>query len=302
MQSTRRHRREGRLIWDIFKLAHHCSYLTLGPERGENETEPVEDVAWLFEEQMQRGGIIVSTSKPIPEKGSDEDESTQPPHRQAASYYTRNVNKKDGQFIVTMKHPSEAAPRAAGHRHRPVESDGASHAAGRSRRRDRRPGAACRATPMNSDFLDPGGETVPTHGLALPRAQALAQLAGSGALNYVRLIGCRRLPGAGGMAEEAILLDLDIERGQLVAHDIRYIERVAAVFRSDDAAAPEVLALRSDFPCVPHLNLRTQELPRCLCLYDRTWPELALRWTPAAFVERIRQWLALTAQGGAAPG
>src|SRR5712692_11241461 len=86
VQTTRRHGREARLVWDIFKLPHHCSYLTLGPERGKDETEPVEDVAWLFEDQMQRGGIIVSTSKPIPAKGSDEDKSSQPPHRQAANY------------------------------------------------------------------------------------------------------------------------------------------------------------------------------------------------------------------------
>ena len=110
-------------------------------------------------------------------------------------------------------------------------------------------------------------------------------------------MGCRRLASIAGTAEEAILLELDVERGQLVAHDIRHSERVAAVFRGDDATAPEVLALRRDFPSVPHLNFRFQELPRCLCLYDRNWSELVLRWTPAAFVERIRQWLALTARG-----
>ncbi len=111
VQTTRRHRREARSIWDIFKLPHHCSYLTLGPERGADETEPVEDVAWLFEDQMQRGGIIVSTSKPIPTKGSDEDKSDQPPHRQAADYCRRIVAQKDGEFIVTMKHPRESAPK-----------------------------------------------------------------------------------------------------------------------------------------------------------------------------------------------
>lgn len=111
VQTTRRHGREARLIWDIFKLPHHCSYLTLGPERGRDETTPVKDVAWLFEDQMQRGGIIVSTNKPIPTKGSDEDKSDQPPHRQAAAYYRRIVGEKDGEFIVTMEHPRESAPK-----------------------------------------------------------------------------------------------------------------------------------------------------------------------------------------------
>jgi len=111
VQTTRRHGREGRLIWDIFKLPHHCSYLTLGPERGRDETTPAKDVAWLFEDQMERGGIIVSTSKPIPIKGSDEDKSDQPPHRQAEAYYRRIVGEKDGEFIVTMEHPRESAPK-----------------------------------------------------------------------------------------------------------------------------------------------------------------------------------------------
>jgi hypothetical protein len=111
VRSTRRHKRELRLIWDIFKLPHHCSYKSLGPDRGRDETKPVRDVAWLFEEQMQRGGIIVSPSKPIPVKGSEEDKSDQPPHRQAANYYRRIIREKDGEFIVTMEHPRVSAPK-----------------------------------------------------------------------------------------------------------------------------------------------------------------------------------------------
>lgn len=111
VQTTRAHQRDERLEWDIVKLMHHCSYLTLGPDRGRDETKPVEDVAWLFEDQMQRGGIIVSTSKPIPIKDTEEDKSNQPPHRQAATYYKRIVKAKDGEFIVTMEHPRESAPK-----------------------------------------------------------------------------------------------------------------------------------------------------------------------------------------------
>lgn len=108
---TRTHKRLERLEWDIMKLPHHCSYLTLGPERGTDETKPVKNVAWLFQDQMLRGGIIVSTSKPIPVKESDDDKSNQPPHRQAANYYRRVVRDKDGQFIVTMEHPRESSPK-----------------------------------------------------------------------------------------------------------------------------------------------------------------------------------------------
>ncbi|MEJ7590668.1 MAG: hypothetical protein WKF77_03910 [Planctomycetaceae bacterium] len=71
----------------------------------------MDHVAWLFEDQLQCGGIIVSTSWPIPAEGSDEDEGPQPPHRQAANYYKRIVAEKDGEYIVTMEYPRQGAPR-----------------------------------------------------------------------------------------------------------------------------------------------------------------------------------------------
>ena len=65
-KTTRAHKGEGRLEWGHHeKSAHHRSDKTLGPECG-HETKPVDKVKWLFEDQMQSGGIIVSTSKPIP--------------------------------------------------------------------------------------------------------------------------------------------------------------------------------------------------------------------------------------------
>ena len=101
---------EARLEWDIAKLPHHCSYLSLGPDKGTDETIPVDGVAWLYAEQGQDGAIIVSTSKPIPTKGSKEDEDVQPPHRQAANYYRAVLAASDGEFVVTMEHPKESAP------------------------------------------------------------------------------------------------------------------------------------------------------------------------------------------------
>jgi hypothetical protein len=113
VRTTRRHEREARLLWHIFKLPHHCSYLTLGPVRGKDKTEPVEDVRWLFENRALPRCVIISTSKPIPDKGSDEDESTLPPHRQAANYYRDMVDAdgRDGEFKVTMEHPKKSAPK-----------------------------------------------------------------------------------------------------------------------------------------------------------------------------------------------
>ena len=111
VEVTKAHNREERLEWDVCKLMHHCSYLSLGPDRGVDKTEPVPALAWLFEDQGQRGCTIVSTSKPIPKKGTTEDKDVQPPHRQAANYYKEVVNDKDGLFVVTMEHPDVDDPK-----------------------------------------------------------------------------------------------------------------------------------------------------------------------------------------------
>lgn len=102
---TGRKENQARLEWDVFKIPHHCSYLSLGPEKGTNKTKPVPEVKWLFEKQGRKGGIAVSTSKPIPT--GDE---VQPPHRQAAAYYREVARVLAGEFIVTMEHPSISRP------------------------------------------------------------------------------------------------------------------------------------------------------------------------------------------------
>jgi hypothetical protein len=107
VRMTRIHKNDERIEWDIFKLAHHCSYLSLGPEKGAEQTVPTESVKWLFETQGQNGCTVVSTSWPIPSDDSDD----QPPHRQAANYYKRKVGEpKQGEFKVTMEHPTTNKP------------------------------------------------------------------------------------------------------------------------------------------------------------------------------------------------
>ncbi len=99
-----------RLEWSVAKLPHHCSYLSLGPEKGAEQTEPVAEVAWLYEEQATTGAIVVSTSRPIPVKGSKEDVDAQPPHRQAANYYQAALESNNGEFVATMEHPNATSP------------------------------------------------------------------------------------------------------------------------------------------------------------------------------------------------
>lgn len=94
--------RKDRLRWDLFAIAHHCSYTALAAEKGENKTEPVEEVKRLFEEYGCDGGIIVSSSNEI-------DSPNTPPHSQAANYYKGVVGADN--FLVTMEHPTKANPK-----------------------------------------------------------------------------------------------------------------------------------------------------------------------------------------------
>lgn len=105
------HKNQDRLLWDIFKIPHHCSYTAVGPEKGDDETTPSPEVKWLCEMQGQERHTMMSTSWSIPAKGSAEDKDVQPPHRQAASYYKRVAAAKDGQFKVTMDLPSIHKPK-----------------------------------------------------------------------------------------------------------------------------------------------------------------------------------------------
>jgi hypothetical protein len=108
---SKAHKNEDRLLWDIFKIPHHSSYTAIGPDKGEDETKPVDEVKWLCETQGQDRNTMMSTSCSIPIKGSDEDKDVQPPHRQAAAYYRRVASAKDGQFKVTMDLPSASKPK-----------------------------------------------------------------------------------------------------------------------------------------------------------------------------------------------
>lgn len=111
VQTSRRHGNEQRLTWDVLKLFHHCSYTALSAEKGEDVTDPVDDVRYLFEDRSRSKGIIVSPSKPIPYKGTAEDRDVQPPHRQSANYYKEVVRDIGGEFKVTMETPTVSNPK-----------------------------------------------------------------------------------------------------------------------------------------------------------------------------------------------
>ena len=102
---TRSHDRDARLAWDIFKIPHHCSYLAMAEEKGEEKTTPTAEFKWLLGQGTKRS-IMISTSKPIPEETTE-----QPPHIQTHRRYKDTEQELDAELIVTMEHPNKKSPK-----------------------------------------------------------------------------------------------------------------------------------------------------------------------------------------------
>lgn len=139
------------------------------------------------------------------------------------------------------------------------------------------------------------GDPIGQGELVVQRARDVARLVATVSPPYLRLLECRRRAGA--FEGDLLVLEVEVELPQRPVHDIRRHEMVAVTFLSDDRNFPEVEALRTDFPQVPHLNLRANDTPKSLCLYAEPWEDLKLRWSAGAYLERIREWLARTARG-----
>ncbi|MBA7614362.1 hypothetical protein ES703_21626 [subsurface metagenome] len=102
---TRAHQNQTRLEWDIFKIPHHCSYLSMADEKGTCKTMPTTDFTWLLEQGAQRG-VMVSTSDPIPNETID-----QPPHVETYRRYKDTADELDAELVVTMQHPTQHTPK-----------------------------------------------------------------------------------------------------------------------------------------------------------------------------------------------
>lgn len=111
VETTRFHKNEDRLDWDLYNIPHHCSYLSLNEhgQKGEKETEPKP----LVKELLLHGkpdSYIVSCSKPIPDI-KESYEQVQPPHIQARKAYERYIEEVGGRkFLVTMEEPNANRP------------------------------------------------------------------------------------------------------------------------------------------------------------------------------------------------
>lgn len=102
VELTEQHGNDKRLDWDVFKLAHHCSYTALAEEAGQGKTVPEDGVDRLYE-HAQAGAILIASSNPIMSEGT-------PPHQEAAEYYQSVQERVRGKFFVTMEYPNQDAP------------------------------------------------------------------------------------------------------------------------------------------------------------------------------------------------
>lgn len=109
VSTTRYHKNDDRLAWDIFNIPHHCSYKALSDDKGEKETEPKPLIKDLLL-QGKTDAYIVSSNNPIRDS-KEAREQTQPPHIQAKKCYERYLKEIDGaKFLVTMEEPNEKVP------------------------------------------------------------------------------------------------------------------------------------------------------------------------------------------------
>jgi hypothetical protein len=142
-------------------------------------------------------------------------------------------------------------------------------------------------------LLTPPGESIPLEKLQASKSKQFANYLVA-CDEYARLLEARHI---GEPPSDVVMFQLKIERPQQLAHDIKRVETLAAVFSQSDDRSPEVFSLRPDFPSVPHLNLAHQEFPRSICLYEQPFEQTRLSWTPADFLQRIHHWFAATAKG-----
>jgi hypothetical protein len=102
---TRHHGREERLNWDILDIPHHCSYLSMGAEKGDYKTPTTSEVDWLLKNGNRRS-VMVCSSWEIPSETTD-----QPPHVETYRTYQDYRRELDAEWRVTMEYPTRRAPR-----------------------------------------------------------------------------------------------------------------------------------------------------------------------------------------------
>jgi Prokaryotic E2 family A len=143
---------------------------------------------------------------------------------------------------------------------------------------------------MSNQWHEVPGETSAPSKLEIPKALEFHRAVA--AHPYARFLEFRKSDPS-----EIIVFEVDVEVPQRPFFAIHQTERLAAVFTPNDNNFPDVISLRTDFPSIPHLNMRPAGQPRSLCLYEQPYPEIKMKWTGFRFLERIRNSLAGSAKG-----
>jgi hypothetical protein len=148
---------------------------------------------------------------------------------------------------------------------------------------------------ISLDDFPEANKKVSLDDLKCNKAKELAELLDSKTLDYVLLNECRVVIEE--PKPEIVIFTIEVERSQKIVHDIRPVETIEVLFDPADKCAPEVFALREDFPKVPHTNLRRFDKPISLCLYEQPYSEVKYYWTAARFVKQLQRWLSETSSG-----
>lgn len=97
--------------------------------------------------------------------------------------------------------------------------------------------------------------------------------------------------------KEILILQFNLEIPNAPKNNILGEETVAIVTFNDNKQLPKVYALRRDFPQgLPHTNIGTESLPVDLCIFEEPFSELKHKWSGSFFLNRIKEWLELTAK------
>jgi hypothetical protein len=129
---------------------------------------------------------------------------------------------------------------------------------------------------MAVSYAEAPGVVISTGDVKLAMSASLCAFLTSRVNPHAGLVEVRRTAEE----HEVVVFEVEVEVSQVRRFDIQPRERLAVIFGKAEELNPEVLALRKDFPYVPHLNPREEEIPRSLCLYEESFDELKLTWTP----------------------
>lgn len=145
---------------------------------------------------------------------------------------------------------------------------------------------------MKYNYPEVAGKIVSIDDLKFPRSKALALAALNNPAFFLRP-EFRKSD-----KKEIILLSLDVEVPFRNNNGIEEQEDIAIICDEADKTFPEVFALRANFPLgLPHTNLRQTERPVSLCVSEQDFSEVKIDFNAYSFIESIRVWLQLTAQG-----